>query len=163
MKTIGVVSDTHSRKIPQSAVTALRGVDLIVHAGDFCSVADYELFSGIAKTVAVFGNMDEPALRKKLTARVIFDCEGVRIGLCHGEGPAPRVCEFVQSAFMGTDVAVVIYGHSHQALNKKIGEVLYFNPGSLTDTVYAPFCSYGILTVDGKNVTGEIIKVISDG
>jgi uncharacterized protein len=163
MTKIGVVSDTHSQKIPQSVVAALRGVDLIVHAGDFCSLADYEFFAAIAKTVAVFGNMDEPAVRKKLTARMIFECEGIRIGLCHGEGPAPRVCEFVQEAFADSDVSVVVYGHSHQAMNKKIGNVLYFNPGSLTDTVYAPFCSYGILTVDGKNVSGEIIKVDTHG
>jgi putative phosphoesterase len=62
---IGVVSDTHSRKIPLQLLDELKAVDFIIHAGDFCSVNDLQIFKRLKEVKAVYGNMDEPEVKKR--------------------------------------------------------------------------------------------------
>ena len=56
------------------------------------------------------------------------------------------------------DVDVIVFGHSHTPLNEVEEGVLFFNPGSPTDKVFAPYNSIGILHVD-KKIKGEIIRL----
>ena len=156
---IGVVSDTHSRELPKSMMEDLAKTDLIIHAGDFCSFKDYQAFSKLKEIKAVYGNMDEPQLRRVLPRRQIFQCESVKIGLFHGEGPPQKLLEVMQKEFQGEKVDVIIFGHSHQALNQKINGALYFNPGSPNDTIFAPYCSYGILEINKNKIDAKIIKL----
>ncbi|MCH8271689.1 MAG: metallophosphoesterase family protein, partial [Candidatus Marinimicrobia bacterium] len=69
---IGVVSDTHSHHIPTQLLDDFRKVDLIIHAGDFCSIADLKFFQRIKKVRGVFGNMDGLEIRQVLPERDIF-------------------------------------------------------------------------------------------
>lgn len=156
---IGVVADTHSRPIPPQLIAELKNVDLIIHAGDFCTQKDYHFFSSLKAVKAVWGNMDEPALRKSLPRREIIDIDGVRVGIYHGEGPAVKVLDYVQGEFGDENLQAVVFGHSHQAYNEVIGTTLYFNPGSPNDTILAPFCSYGILEIKKGKISGKIIKL----
>ena len=156
---IGVVADTHSRLVPKQLLDDFKTVDLIVHAGDFCSTADLKIFKKIKKVRAVFGNMDGLELRQILPERDVFEVEGITIGLCHGHGSPEKVLEAVKAEFGKDDVDVVIFGHSHHPVNETIGSVLYFNPGSPNDVVRAPYCSYGVLEIKNGTVFGKIIKV----
>jgi len=36
---------------------------------------------------------------------------------------------------------------------------IYFNPGSPTDTIFAPYQSYGILEINGKEIKRSIVKI----
>lgn len=156
---IGVVADTHSRPIPKQLLRDFKAMDLIVHAGDFCTLEDLKIFEQMKNLKAVFGNMDDPEVRKKLPEHMIFDCDSLRIGVYHGEGPAPKVIEFAKEKFKCDKVHCVIFGHTHRALNKMIDGVLYFNPGSPNDIISAPYCSYGILEIKDGKLNGKIIKV----
>ena len=156
---IGVVSDTHSYVIPKQMLDDFKKVDLIIHAGDFCSMADLKILRKIKEVRAVFGNMDGLELRQILPEKDIVELDGKKIGLFHGFGPANKVLNIVKEEFKKEKLDAVIFGHSHQPVNQVIGNVLYFNPGSPTDIVRAPYCSYGILTIEGDNILGEIIKV----
>ncbi|HQP10820.1 MAG TPA: metallophosphoesterase family protein [Candidatus Omnitrophota bacterium] len=156
---IGVISDTHSRSIPKQVLDDFKKVDLIVHAGDFCSPEDLKIFKKMADVRAVFGNMDGLELRQILPERDIFEVEGLKIGVYHGHGPAEKVPDLVRAEFKADKVDIVIFGHSHQPFNKKINNVLYFNPGSPSDTVRSPYCSYGILEIIKGKVSGKIVKV----
>ena len=49
------------------------------------------------------------------------------------------------------ELDVIVYGHSHKALNEVIDGVLLFNPGIARS-------SYGILTI-GEEVLGEIFDL----
>jgi len=60
MKTIGVISDTHGVLRPE-AVKALRGVDLIIHAGDVGRSDILDELRQIAPVFAVRGNTDYEA------------------------------------------------------------------------------------------------------
>ncbi len=156
---IGVVADTHSREIPGQLIDDFREVDFIVHAGDFCSLKDFKIFSSLGHLKAVYGNMDDPALRRLLPRREIFEISGQLIGLVHGDGAAQTVIDYVTAQFKNEHVSTIIFGHSHQPCNKRIKDILYFNPGSPNDLIIAPYCSYGILEIKENQVTGKIIKV----
>ena len=135
------------------------GVDFIIHAGDFCSSKDLELLAKIKEVKAVHGNMDGSDIIKYCPRRQIIKVNGFKIGLFHGEGPPQTLMQKIEEEFKGEKLDVIIYGHSHLAMNEKRGNVLYFNPGSPTDTVFAPYRSYGILDVTDKGISGSIIKV----
>ena len=156
---IGVVSDTHSHVVPKKVLDALKDVDLIIHAGDFCSTTDLKVFKKIGKVRAVFGNMDELELRQILPERDIFKVGELTVGLYHGHGSPDKVFDFVRFKFECDKMDIVIFGHSHYPFNKVIDGVLYFNPGSPTDIVRAPYCSYGILDINNGKVSGTIIKI----
>ena len=156
---IGVVSDTHSREIPQQLMEDFKSVDFIVHAGDFCSLKDFKIFSSLKHIKAVYGNMDEPSLRRMLPRREIFEVSDQSIGLVHGDGASQTILEYVTAEFKNDEVSVIIFGHSHQPCNQRAGDILYFNPGSPNDLVITPYRSYGILEIKENHVVGKIIKV----
>jgi hypothetical protein len=156
---IGVVSDTHSMEVPKEVLAAFRGVDLIIHAGDFADVETLKVFQKVKEVKAVWGNADGEDLRKILPAKQLITAGKFKIGVYHGEGPGAKVLERVQQEFKKEKLDVVIFGHSHEAFSETIKGVLYFNPGSPNDIVTAPFCSYGLLTVTDQGISGEIIKL----
>jgi len=155
---IGVTADTHSQALPRQMLEDFKKVDLIIHAGDFCSMDVWEVLKKIKEVKGVYGNMDEPPVHKLLPRKQVIGCGNFSIGLFHGKGAAKNVLEVVQNEFKSTKVDCVIFGHSHQPLNEMIDHVLYFNPGSPTDLVVAPYRSYGLLDID-KNIQAKIIKV----
>jgi uncharacterized protein len=54
---LGVISDTHGLLRPE-AVAALRGCDLIIHAGDVGNAAVLDGLRSVAPTYAIRGNVD---------------------------------------------------------------------------------------------------------
>ncbi|MCC6758735.1 MAG: metallophosphoesterase family protein [Candidatus Omnitrophica bacterium] len=156
---IGVVADTHSKDLPKQMLSDLKSVDLIIHAGDFCEVRDYEAVAKIKEVKAVYGNMDNSEIRKLFPRKQVFKLGAFSVGLFHGEGPPKTILEKVKEEFQKDKVDIVIFGHSHQPLNQKEGDVLYFNPGSPNDTVFAPYCSYGIIEIDDKKFSAKHIKI----
>jgi len=151
---IGVISDTHipdrSEHVPKVILDAFKHVDLIVHAGDMVSlrVID-ELKKSCPRIVAVSGNMDPEAVRKKYPVKEVLEILGYRVGLMHGAGPAANLPELLKDAFKADDCDLIIFGHSHKPMNEKIGAVLFFNPGSATDFT-AEYNSYGIIELKEK-------------
>ena len=155
---IGVVSDTHSKGIPAQLLEELKKVDFIIHAGDFCTRRDLDTFKHLKDVKAVWGNMDDKEVRSLLPRRQIIPCGKFSIGLFHGAGAPKNILETVKNEFKDDKVDAVVFGHSHQALNQEIDGVLYFNPGSPNDTVFAPYCSYGLLEIS-DTIKGKIIKI----
>jgi uncharacterized protein len=62
---IGLISDTHGL-MRQQALTALKGVDLIIHAGDVGKPGIIEQLRLVAPVVAVRGNIDKGDWASKL-------------------------------------------------------------------------------------------------
>ena len=162
--TIGVISDTHIpdrvKAIPKKAFEALITMDLVIHAGDMVTSEILELFKkSFHKVVAVKGNMDEEQLQNTLLEKEIITVEGIRIGVTHGRGPAHHILETVKEVFKGEALDIIIFGHSHTPFNQTIDATLYFNPGSLTDTLYAPYNSYGVIEIKNNTIDARIIKL----
>ena len=157
---IGVLSDTHipkaAERLPDALYEHFKGVDLILHAGDLVSKEVLDELNGIAPTIAVQGNMDSWDVKKTLPRKKIVQALDFKIGLIHGWGHPAKLIDILSKEFEGVDV--VVFGHSHEAIKEERDGVLYFNPGTPTDKVFAPFNSFGILKVN-KTIKAEIIKI----
>jgi putative phosphoesterase len=162
---IGVLADTHLEKITPEFEQILRNYckncDWIFHAGDFVNIEIYEYLKEFMKNnvKAVCGNMDYGKIREILPKREILEFEGVKIGLIHGWGPPSGIEERLYEAFLGEEVHCIVHGHTHHWNNEKRWGILFFNPGSPTDRIYARENTVGILTIHQGSVSGEIIKV----
>ncbi|MFH0918701.1 MAG: metallophosphoesterase [Candidatus Omnitrophota bacterium] len=151
---IGVISDTHildrEEHIPQVILQAFKQVDLIIHSGDIVSLGVIEeLESVCSKVVAVAGNMDQEAVRKKYPVKQILEIFGYRVGLMHGSGAPVNLLELLKDAFKQDACDLIVFGHSHKPLNERIDGILFFNPGSATD-VTCGYNSYGLIELRKK-------------
>ena len=155
---IGIVSDTHCRPLPKQLLEDFKKVDFIIHAGDFCSIEDLEALKRLKEVKAVHGNMDSQEIRKIFPAKLLFKCGILTVGIFHGAGSRQHNLERVQQEFRHDKVDVVVFGHSHEAFNEKVGKVLYFNPGSPNDPMAAIY-SYGTIEIKDKEAVGKIIRV----
>ena len=156
-----VISDTHvprsAHDLPEAIYKEIEKTDLIVHAGDFVEKDVYDKLKSLRDVKAVYGNMDSGDLRNVLNQKEIFTVEKIKIGLMHGYGAPMNLLDTVKSEFKGVDI--VIFGHSHAALNIVKDGVLYFNPGSPTDKIFAKENTYGILEISNKKIESKIVKI----
>lgn len=157
---IGVLSDTHipktANELPKAVYDGLKGVDLILHAGDLVQLEVLEDLKKIAPTEAVCGNMDSWKTQNALPKKKVINVSKFKIGLIHGWGRSNAIIDLISKEF--TDVDAIVFGHTHNPMNEKKENILYFNPGSPTDKIFAPYNSYGMLEVN-ETVTGRIIKL----
>jgi uncharacterized protein len=120
---IGVLADTHGLLRPQ-AVTALAGVDLLVHAGDVGNAETLRRLRALGPPLeAVRGNVDRGDWALELPETAVVDAGGRHLYLLH------HLAELdLEPGAAGFDA--VIYGHSHQPQIRRERGVLYLNPGS---------------------------------
>jgi putative phosphoesterase len=119
---IGLISDTHGLLRPE-ALQALRGSDLIVHAGDVGDPSILKALANIAPVVAVRGNVDTADWAKSLPETAVAEAGSVNIYVLHDLKALdldPKTSEF----------HVVVSGHSHKPSRSERNGVLYINPGS---------------------------------
>jgi len=132
---IGVISDTHiperASKIPEVVFDLFNDVDMILHAGDLVSLDILDELQKIAPTECSQGNMDR-AYGVKLPKSVVFEVEGIKIGLNHGEVYPRGDTQQLKYIALEMDVEVLITGHTHWPFIKDVGDVLLLNPGSPT-------------------------------
>ena len=156
-----VISDTHipvaAQDLPQAVYDAVNGVDMILHAGDLIDVKFLDKLRSLKEVKAVRGNMDSQAVQMQLNPKEIITIGKFRIGLIHGYGAPSEIINTVRREFDKIDC--LVFGHSHAAINMKKDGVLYFNPGSPTDRIFASKNSYGILEITDKKIEGEIIEL----
>lgn len=161
MTRILVLSDTHIPRVaidlPCKIYEEIESVDMILHAGDFVEKEALDKLKTLKETKAVYGNMDSPNIRNELNPKEIIQIEKVKIGLIHGYGAPRELIETVKGEFANVDA--IVFGHSHSAVNMVKDGVLFLNPGSPTDTIFATSNSYGILEIDGSNIKGNIIII----
>ena len=119
---IGLISDTHGL-LRDEAVRALRGSELILHAGDVGGPEILEALREIAPVIAVRGNVDIAPWASVLPKTAVAEAGSVSIYVLHDVNALdldPRAAGF----------DVVVSGHSHKPLRTERGGVWYINPGS---------------------------------
>jgi len=164
-KKIVVLSDTHipvnASKIPEQILDEFKDANLIVNSGDFHTIEVVQELENYGNFVAVHGNMDSDDIVKKLPEKVIININNgdkkFKIGLTHGYGAPEGIEERVSSMF-NEKLDCIIFGHSHKPFNNKIGDTLFFNPGSVTDNRFSNVNTFGILRIDNE-INGEIIDI----
>ncbi len=160
---IGVISDTHipekANLLPQKLITELKKCDMVIHAGDMVSIEVARALKKICPNFkAVCGNMDYAEVRKDFPEKEIVRVGKFKIGIKHGFGPPGQLLNLMEGVFKDDGVDIVIFGHSHNPLNEKKGKIIFFNPGSPTDDIFAPYKSFGIIEISDK-IVAEIVKL----
>jgi len=148
---IGVISDTHGLLRPE-ALKALRGSELIIHAGDVGDPEILNTLARIAPVTAIRGNIDKGAWAQKVPDSEVVELGGISIYVLHDLSQLdlkPEVAGF----------AVVIYGHSHIPKQETRGGVLYFNPGSAGPRRFRLPVTVGKLVIEQGKVRAEIIAI----
>ena len=82
MTLLGVISDTHGLLRPE-ALDALRGSELIIHAGDVGKSEILERLREIAPVVAVRGNVDTAPWAEELPETQVLRVAGRNIFVLH--------------------------------------------------------------------------------
>ena len=119
---IGLISDTHGLLRPD-ALTALKGSDLIIHAGDVGKPGIIEQLRAVAPVVAVRGNVDKGPWASQLPVTAVAEGLSVLIYVLHDIQHLdidPAAAEF----------KIVVSGHSHKPSHTERSGVIYLNPGS---------------------------------
>jgi putative phosphoesterase len=148
---IGVVSDTHGLVRPE-AIAALRGCDLVLHAGDVGRPEVLDAFGDIAPTVAVRGNVDKGAWAETLPLTEVVEAGGRLLYMLHDVSDLdldPAAAGF----------AAVIFGHSHRPSAERKDGVLYVNPGSAGPRRFSLPVSVARISIEGPAFNCEIITL----
>lgn len=150
-KLVGLISDTHGLVRPE-ALDALRGVELILHAGDVGNSQVLEALRRIAPVVAVRGNNDRGEWAEELPAREVVTIGRVSIYMLHDLKELD-----IDASEAG--YRVVVSGHSHKPSVVERGAVLYVNPGSAGPRRFKLPISIAHLRARGEEVEAQLIQL----
>jgi putative phosphoesterase len=140
---IGVISDTHGR-LTNSALEALRGSELIIHAGDIGRPEILEELEKVAPVYAVRGNTDTGRWAQALPMTQVVEAGGMTFYVLHNLG-------MLDLDLKAGGFDVVVYGHSHVPKEETREGVLYFNPGSAGPKRFKlPICLGRMIIEEGK-------------
>ena len=149
---LGVISDTHGLLRPE-AIHALRGSDLIIHAGDVGDPAILDALRAIAPTFPVRGNVDTGSWAAALPATAAVEVGALTFYVLHDI--AELVVDPASAGF-----AAVVFGHSHKPLIETREGTLYLNPGSAGPRRFSLPVTVGFVTVeDGVEATVMELRV----
>jgi len=149
--TIGVISDTHGLLRPQ-AVAAMRGTDLIIHAGDVGNRDIVKALADIAPTFAVRGNVDTATWAADLPATELVKVGERLFFVLH------QISELdFDPAAAG--FAAVVFGHSHKPLIETREGVLYLNPGSAGPRRFDLPVAVARVAVSSEHLHPEIVEL----
>jgi uncharacterized protein len=148
---VGVISDTHGLLRPE-AVASLRGVELIIHAGDIGRREVIEELQLIAPTYAIRGNIDTEAWANAFAATRVVEAGDCRCFVVHNIADLdlmPAAAGF----------AAVIYGHSHRPVIETRDGVVFLNPGSAGPRRFRLPVTLARMRISGGAVRPEIIDL----
>jgi uncharacterized protein len=148
---VGVISDTHGLLRPE-AVAALKGVDLIIHAGDVGTPQVLDALRKLAPTFVVRGNIDKAHWAEALPATAEVEVGGLLFYVLHD------ISELgLDPAAVG--YAAVVYGHSHQPSIDMREGVLFLNPGSAGPRRFRLPVSIARVSVSDQQLRPEIVEL----
>jgi len=163
-KTVGLISDTHipvrATDIPKKVFEVFEKVDFIVHAGDLVEMSVIDKLEQLAPVLAVYGNMDGPEIRGKLSKLNSVKAFDWKIGVIHDPETLFGMRKMREIA-RKNDFNVLVYGHTHNSSIRWEESTLFINPGSPTNPL-PPFISktsVALLTITKEKITPAIIKI----
>jgi len=146
---VGVISDTHGRMHPK-AEEALRGSDVILHAGDIGSAEIITTLKRIAPVHAIVGNIDIEPLTSRYPATEVVEVNGRNFYMLHNV----RAIDLDPKA---AGFAAVIFGHSHKPEFYFEKGVLFFNPGSAGPRRFSLPISVGKIRIENGELLPDIV------
>jgi putative phosphoesterase len=148
---VGIISDTHGLLRPQ-ALDALRGADLIIHAGDVGKGEILGPLRSLAPTFAIRGNVDTLGAAASLPAVAVVKAGPLLFYVLHDIaelGVDPPTAGF----------AAVVCGHSHRPSIEMRDGVLYLNPGSAGPRRFCLPVTLARVVIEGRQLRPEIVTL----
>ena len=145
---LGLISDTHMPKrwpsLPAAVFEALRGVDLLLHAGDVGQLWVLDELSVIAPVVAVHGNDETDEAQRELPYQQVIAVGGRRLFLCHSHIPnreaemasrlddawEPKLSRWATQA-RRAGATIYVLGHLHVPFVVEHDGMWLVNPGAI--------------------------------
>jgi putative phosphoesterase len=148
---VGVISDTHG-PIRSQALDALRGADLLIHAGDIGDPEVLENLRALAPLSVVRGNIDRDAWATRIPTTEVVQVDGRSIYVLHDLSQLDL--DPVAAGF-----AAVVSGHSHQPSIQRRDGVLYLNPGSAGPRRFKLPITVALVRVTHDELRPEIVEL----
>jgi len=148
---VGVIADTHGLLLP-AAIKALKGVDLIIHAGDVGSNDVLDKLQSIAPVVAVRGNMDGGDSLRELPKTEAVEVANVLLYVIHD-------IHRLDIAPLESGFDAVIHGHLHCPSVAENSGVLFLNPGSAAQPRRNFQASLALLHIRGNSIKTQIVNI----
>ena len=152
--TLGLISDTHGLLRP-AVHDALKGVSLILHAGDVGGSEILDELELIAPVRAVYGNTD-PAGDPNLSQEIVLPVGDIEIHVSHGHELGSPTPEKLLSSYPHD---VIVYGHTHRQMITRADGRLVVNPGAAGPRRFNLTASVARLTVTGNKAEVEIVPI----
>lgn len=162
---VAVLSDTHAPRrwtaCPPAVARELRGVDVILHAGDVCTAAVLDELAGFAPVHAVLGNNDGPDVAAWGAPPTLeLDLAGLPVAMVHDAGASAGRPARLRRMFPAA--ALVVFGHSHIPWDQTHDGQRSFNPGSPTDKRRQPRGTMGLLRIEDATLRSARIVPVAD-
>jgi len=157
---IGIISDTHDNQDKTRKAIELfnkKGVEYVIHAGDYTSPFTLKLFKELnCRYVGVFGNNDgdKLLLLERSEGNIynqpyIFTLQNRKIVVLHEH-------HLVDALADSGHFDLIIYGHTHEAVTKKVKNTLVINPGEAGKWLYGKST---VAIADLEKMEAEIIEL----
>jgi putative phosphoesterase len=149
---IGVVSDTHGLFRPE-LISALAGVERILHLGDVGKVAVLKELEKIAPVTAIRGNVDREGPCSELPETDVTLIADRYVYMLHN-------LEMLHLDPAAGKFAAVLFGHTHVPNFYRRKGVIYFNPGSCGPRRFDLPVTVGLMEVEGEEFAPRIIRLL---
>jgi len=137
---LGIIADTHDNlTMTRKAVELFndRKVDYMIHAGDFMSPFTLKLFSELkCRYAGVFGNNDGDKLLLQERSEGSIKNQPLMLTLDNKKIVVVHEHQAVNALADSGHFDLVIYGHTHEPLVKKVNTSLLINPGEVCGWLY---------------------------
>lgn len=167
---IGLVSDTHipeaERELPRELLTALQGVDLILHAGDIYVRSVLDDLAQIAPVLAARGDDDYGMILadERVKEKHILNLEGRKVWLVH-QRPYYLTTPWWRDRQPSDqprdeDPDIIVFGHEHRTVVDNASNILLVSPGSPTFLHYnRGLGTVGFLEIKDGKVDVNIVRL----
>ena len=164
---VGLLSDTHipnvEKKLPDALTEAFQGVDLILHAGDIYTPSVLDDLERIAPVFAAMGDddydLEDTVADKRVKEMHILKLEGQTLWLVHVQPYDLKTQNGLRSGQDGLP-NIIVFGHAHYPMAKRVDNVLYINPGSPTFLHYRRgLGTVGILDINSGEANARIVQL----
>lgn len=158
---IGLLSDTHSF-LDEKILHLFKDRDEIWHAGDFGSREVIDRLQAIKPLRGVYGNIDDPEIRRQFPLNLIWSVGNFKICMTHIAGYPGKYTARVKKLLEEGPVDLFICGHSHILKimkDEKLGH-LHINPGACGHEGFHSVRTMVRFEILGKKITNlDVIEL----
>lgn len=155
-----IFSDSHrSTAKMREIIEKSPATDLVIHLGDNIEDAKYlkSVFPDIP-VVYVAGNCDWPSQNEP--NELLLDLEGIPVLIMHGHlRNVKSTYSYMLNVARQKKAKIVIFGHTHVALDMFDDEIKIFNPGSISRPRGDGRASFGTLTIKNQQFVTNIAYI----